>query len=362
MITRDEPYSEYQDDFDKITSVASQGILPLGLMRIENALCIDFIQKCICVDPTERLSVEQLLEHPFLQPNEVNDEKEVSIRKLSFYIYLFVYLLTYLLTSVVIVVVYKHKSYRYISLVPLPSKLPEHRNHVEKLLETTPLIEKTKSSDTSTKDQSTTTTTISISMPTATINNTLSFPPPLPPSSLSLQTEFKNSLAGEQVQSMEPSIKPVNKDSDPSNPLFSSVSPADRPPRHPSPAITQSHSEDGAISRTTPYLFPRDPTPNDINTPQIESLGSSSSTPPIQQQIRASDAIHSEKSINNNISSNFSNNFNSNSSNKTDINNNNSNNNNSINNNINDNKNHTSSNKTDVSVVFYFVLMFQYIF
>lgn len=87
IVTRDEPYSEYQNDFEKITSLASQGILPLGLKRIDNLLCVDFIQKCICLNPNERLSVEQLLEHPFLQPNEENDEKEVTIRKLLLFIF-----------------------------------------------------------------------------------------------------------------------------------------------------------------------------------------------------------------------------------------------------------------------------------
>lgn len=94
MVTRDEPYSEYQDNFEKIINLASQGILPLGLKKIDNTLCVDFIQKCICLNPNERLSVEQLLEHPFLQPNEENDEKEVSLRKLFFIIcIIFIYFL-----------------------------------------------------------------------------------------------------------------------------------------------------------------------------------------------------------------------------------------------------------------------------
>lgn len=290
MITREEPYSEYRDDLEKITTSASQGILPLGLKRIDNVLCVDFIQKCICVNPAERLSVEQLLEHPFLQPNEENDEKEVTIRKFSF-------------SPIFLLQIFIFSSNLMFYLVPLSSKLSDHRNSIEKNPEMTS-IEKPQSLDSLAKDQS-----------SLIIN-----PSPI-----------------EQTQFVEPTIKQqqqqqVSKDSDPSNQLFSSISPADRPPRHPSPALTNSQNEDNAISRATPYLFPRDNIPTDLNTFQIESGLTLSSTPisslpstPSQQQQqqhhRISDTYNSEKNNTNNNNNNININNNNNTNNNNNINN-----------------------------------------
>lgn len=77
MVTGADPYSEC--DEKQIEQRAASGELPLDLKRIENSLCVDFIQSCLRLNPQERLSVEQLCEHPFLQPSEESDDKVVTL-------------------------------------------------------------------------------------------------------------------------------------------------------------------------------------------------------------------------------------------------------------------------------------------
>jgi WNK lysine deficient protein kinase len=82
MVTGAEPYCEC--DEREIEQRAASGDLPLGLRRIENPLCVEFIESCLRLNPQERLSVEQLCDHPFLQPSEESDDKVVTLGMLLF--------------------------------------------------------------------------------------------------------------------------------------------------------------------------------------------------------------------------------------------------------------------------------------
>lgn len=79
MVIGADPYSEFEGNSEHIYRLASRGVAPLGLKRIENPQCVDFIESCLKLNPEERLSVEQLFEHPFLQASEENDDKVVTL-------------------------------------------------------------------------------------------------------------------------------------------------------------------------------------------------------------------------------------------------------------------------------------------
>jgi serine/threonine protein kinase len=79
MVIGAEPYGECGGDAEQMALLASRGVPPLGLKRIENAQCVDFIESCLRLSPEERLSVEQLSRHPFLQPSEESDDRVVSL-------------------------------------------------------------------------------------------------------------------------------------------------------------------------------------------------------------------------------------------------------------------------------------------
>lgn len=86
MVTGEDPYNECESNSEQIYQLASRGVPPLGLKRIENPQCVDFVESCLKLNPEERLSVEQLFNHPFLQQNEENDDKVVSLGSYLFWL------------------------------------------------------------------------------------------------------------------------------------------------------------------------------------------------------------------------------------------------------------------------------------
>jgi serine/threonine protein kinase len=79
LIIRDEPYADCHGDIKRIARRAARGIAPRELGRIQSSMARDFISSCLRVNPEERLSAEELLEHQFLQPDEELDDKEVAV-------------------------------------------------------------------------------------------------------------------------------------------------------------------------------------------------------------------------------------------------------------------------------------------
>lgn len=75
------------DDFDEITSARSKDYLrqlPFRMQRNFKEICpkatpnaVDFIKKCLTFSPTKRMTVQQALEHPYLEPYH-DDQDEPS--------------------------------------------------------------------------------------------------------------------------------------------------------------------------------------------------------------------------------------------------------------------------------------------
>ena len=79
MIIRREPYADCQGDIQRIGKRAARGVLPKELDSVENPIAVEFISSCLRVNPEERLSAEELLEHRFLQMGEDLDDDEVTV-------------------------------------------------------------------------------------------------------------------------------------------------------------------------------------------------------------------------------------------------------------------------------------------
>mmetsp|Transcript_149 Transcript_149/g.263 ORF Transcript_149/g.263 Transcript_149/m.263 type:complete len:1094 (+) Transcript_149:111-3392(+) len=78
MIFREEPYGECGGDRARIARCTRRGVLPVSLSRVEYPPAVEFIRACLHMNPADRLSAEELLDHHFLQETD-DDDKEVTI-------------------------------------------------------------------------------------------------------------------------------------------------------------------------------------------------------------------------------------------------------------------------------------------
>jgi WNK lysine deficient protein kinase len=78
MITKERPYYECQNAAQIYKKVVSR-IPPAGLRRIESSAARNFISLCIDYEPSNRPSADDLLRHPFLEPNDEEDNAQVRL-------------------------------------------------------------------------------------------------------------------------------------------------------------------------------------------------------------------------------------------------------------------------------------------
>lgn len=78
IVTRQHPYAECANE-ETIIHRLSQKLPPLGLNRIMNENARHFISSCVLFDSEKRPSVEELLNHPFLSPNQDEDDMEIIL-------------------------------------------------------------------------------------------------------------------------------------------------------------------------------------------------------------------------------------------------------------------------------------------